>query len=107
MTLGNAIKTVRTASRVKQRELATRAGVTANYISLVEGDKREPSVTLLRKIADSLEIPVSFFFLWQEYDGEHADSKRMEKIRDLLLGLETSYLFNRRAGAVSKRGRRK
>jgi transcriptional regulator with XRE-family HTH domain len=107
MTLGNAIKTVRTASRVKQRELATRAGVTANYISLVEGDKREPSVTLLKKIADSLEIPVSFFFLWQEYDGEHADSKRMEKIRDLLLGLETSYLFNKRAGTVSKRGRRK
>ncbi len=107
MTLGNAIKTVRTASKVKQRELARRAGVTANYVSLVEGDKREPSVTLLKKIADSLEVPVSFFFLWQEYDGERADSRRMEKIRDLLLRLEASYLFSKRAGAVTKRERRK
>ena len=107
MTLGNAIKTLRTASKVKQRDLAKRAGVTANYISLVEGDKREPSVALLKKVADSLEVPVSFFFLWQEYDGERTDSKRMEKIRDLLLGLEASYLFNKRAAAVSKRSRRK
>jgi len=107
MTLGNAIKTVRTASKVKQRELARRAGVTANYVSLVEGDKREPSVSLLKKIADSLEVPVSFFFLWQEYVGERTDSKRLEKIRDLLLRLEASYLFNKRAGAVTKRERRK
>src|ERR1039457_6574420 len=102
MTLGNAIKTVRTARKVKQRDLAKRAGVTANYVSLVEGDKREPSVSLLKKLAASLKVPVSFFFLWQEYDGEHADSKRMQKVRDLLLGLEATYLINKSTDAVSK-----
>ncbi len=107
MTLGNAIKTVRTASKVRQRDLAKRAGVTANYISLVEGDKREPSISLLKKIANSLKVPVSFFFLWQEYEGKRADSKRMGKIRDLLLGLEAGYVSSKRSEAVSKRGRRK
>ena len=100
MTLGNAIKTVRTASRIKQLDLAKRTGVTANYVSLVEGDKREPSVAFLKKIADSLDVPVSLFFLWQEFDGDHADSKRMQKIRELLLGIEATYLLH-------KRGRRK
>jgi transcriptional regulator with XRE-family HTH domain len=107
MTLGNAIKTVRTASRVKQQDLAKRIGVTANYVSLVEGDKREPSVAFLKKAANSLEVPVSLFFLWQEIDGEHADSKRVTKIRELLIGIEASYLFQKRTDAVRKHARRK
>lgn len=100
MTLGNAIKTVRTASKVKQRDLARRTGVTANYISLIEGDKRDPSVAFLKKVADSLEVPVSLFFLWQEFDDKRPDSKRMQRIRELLLGIEASYLFQ-------KQGRRR
>lgn len=107
MSLGNAIKTVRTASRVKQRDLAKRAGVTANYISLVEGDKREPSLAFLKKIADSLGVPVSLFFLWQERDDGPSDSKRIQKIRDLLTEIESSYLFQKHTDAAGRRSRRK
>jgi transcriptional regulator with XRE-family HTH domain len=107
MTLGNAIKTVRTAGKIKQRDLAKSAGVTANYISLVEGDKREPSVALLKKIAGSLGVPVSLFFLWQERDGERTESKRIQKIRELLVEIESSYLFEKRTDAARRRSRRK
>lgn len=91
MTLGNAIKVVRTATGMKQRELAERVGVTANYMSLVEGDKREPSISFLNRLAKRLEIPVGIFFLWQEV-GKDVDSKRIAKIRDLLTKLEAMYL---------------
>src|SRR6266478_3529580 len=73
MTLGNAIKTLRTACKVKQRDLAVQMGVSANYVSLVEGDKREPSIAFLKKLSRQLGIPVSMFFLWQENDGAGVD----------------------------------
>jgi transcriptional regulator with XRE-family HTH domain len=91
VTLGNAIKVVRTATGMKQRELAEQVGVTANYMSLVEGDKREPSISFLNRLAKRLEIPVGIFFLWQEV-GKDVDSKRIAKIRDLLTKLEAMYL---------------
>jgi transcriptional regulator with XRE-family HTH domain len=102
MTLGNAIKTVRTACKVKQRELAAQMGVSANYVSLVEGDKREPSVSFLRKLSKQLNVPVSMFFLWQEVDGQSADASRLQKIRELLLGIETSYLVQKRSANTRK-----
>lgn len=97
MTLGTAIKTVRTACKVKQRDLASRMSMTANYISLVESDKREPSISFLKNLARTLEVPVSVFFLWQDFDRSKGDSSRMKKIRELLIGIEASYLVQRRS----------
>lgn len=106
MTLGNAIKTVRTACNIKQRDLAKLVGVSANYISLVEGDKRDPSISFLKKLAESLGVPVSLFFLWQEFDRSVVDASHMRQIRELLVGIETHHLFQQRAAVGPSRSRR-
>lgn len=95
MTLGNAIKVVRTASGMKQRTLAKKVGVTANYLSLVEGDKREPSISFLNRLAQTLTIPVGVFFLWQEVDTKRGGAEQLDKIRELLTRLEGMYLAER------------
>jgi transcriptional regulator with XRE-family HTH domain len=92
VTLGNAIKVVRTASGLRQRELARKIGVTANYMSLVEGGKREPSIALLNRLAKGLGIPIGIFFLWQEVGEDATDARRLNKIRELLVRLESMYL---------------
>ena len=92
MTLGQAIKVVRTASGIRQRELARKVGVTANYMSLVEGGKREPSIAFLNRLAKALGIPIGIFFLWQEVGGNAADQRHLDKIRQLLVRLESMYL---------------
>jgi transcriptional regulator with XRE-family HTH domain len=106
MTLGNAIKTVRTACKIKQRDLAVRIGVSANYISLVEGDKRDPSVSFLKRLAGTLGVPVSVFFLWQEFDRTGINANRMRRIRELLVGIEASYLFQKRSPVARKQASR-
>jgi len=96
MTLGNAIKLVRTAGRLKQRALAKKLNVSENYLSLIENGKREPSLSFLRGIAKALDVPVGIFFLWQDFDTEkRTDGKSIDQIRDLLARLEAMYVLNR------------
>ena len=57
MFLGTTIRKLRMASGLSQAELARRAHVSASFLSLVERDRREPTLTVLRRIADELRVP--------------------------------------------------
>jgi transcriptional regulator with XRE-family HTH domain len=92
MTLGNAIKLIRTAKGVKQLTLARKLDVSPNYVSLVEKDHREPSVGFLRKIAKELGVPVGLFFLWQDTDDPVFKGQNMVELRDLLTRIQGMYL---------------
>ena len=94
MTLGNAIKLIRTAKGVKQLTLAKQLDVSSNYISLIEKDRREPSVGFLRKLAKELGVPVGLFFLWQDTDDPNLKTKSMVELRDLLTRIQAVYLRN-------------
>lgn len=61
-TLGNKIRNVRTERGLSQRELAARAGLSANAISLIERDENSPSVATLQSLAAALNIKISYFF---------------------------------------------
>lgn len=92
MTLGNAIKLIRTAKGVKQLTLAKQLDVSPNYISLIEKDRREPSVGFLRKLARELGVPVGLFFLWQDTDDPVLKAQNMVELRDLLTRIQAMYL---------------
>ena len=66
MTAGRTIRYLRTASRVSQSNLAKKLGVTASYLSLVEHDKRDPSLKFLRGVSRCFAVPVGFLLLQQE-----------------------------------------
>jgi transcriptional regulator with XRE-family HTH domain len=104
LTLGNAIKLVRTANGIKQRVLAKKLGMSANYLSLVENGKREPSISFLNRLAKVLGVPVGVFFLWQEVGpGQGADNQNLDQIRELLVRLEAVYLLNRTPRSRTKK----
>jgi transcriptional regulator with XRE-family HTH domain len=99
MTLGSAIKLIRTARGVKQRALATELNVSANYLSLLEGGKREPSISLLRALARELDVPIGMFFLWQ--DSQPASVKKghqLRELRDLVVHLQAISISGQRKG---------
>ena len=98
MELGTAIKLIRTSSGMKQREVATKLGVTSNYVSLVESGNREPSVSLLKKLATVFGVPVGIFFLW-EGPNLTSPKKNIGQLRDLLAQLEAMYVFAKRPKA--------
>ena len=61
-SVGSKLRTVREERGLSQRELAERAGVSANAISLIERDENSPSVSTLQSLAAALNVKMSYFF---------------------------------------------
>jgi DNA-binding XRE family transcriptional regulator len=57
-TLGQTIRTAREARGWTQAELASRAHVAQAYLSYLEQDQREPSLSIAARIARELELPL-------------------------------------------------
>ncbi|HKV70035.1 MAG TPA: helix-turn-helix transcriptional regulator [Gemmatimonadales bacterium] len=57
MQLGSTIRRFRLAGGLSQAELARRADVSASFMSRLERDTREPTLGVLRRIAEQLQVP--------------------------------------------------
>jgi transcriptional regulator with XRE-family HTH domain len=57
--LGEEIRNARTAAGLTQEELAFRAGLARNYISLLELNHKSPTVSTLIRICQVLDIKAS------------------------------------------------
>ena len=53
---GILIKEARNSLRLTQRDLAAMVGVKASHIAYIEGGQRNPSLALLRRLADTLGL---------------------------------------------------
>ena len=58
-TLGHRIRHFRTAGGLTLEELGTAAGIAGSQLSLMENGKREPRLSLLTRIAQTLDIQVA------------------------------------------------
>jgi len=84
--IGKTIRIMRQLSGLRQGEFAKRLDVSANYISLVENQKRDPSLKFIQKAAEKLNLPVSVFF-WEDINTtnykDDEDKKMAEEINRL------------------------
>jgi len=64
--VGGRLKELREARKISMRGLATRSGLSANALSMIERGKTSPSVSTLYKLADALEVPITEFFSKQQ-----------------------------------------
>jgi transcriptional regulator with XRE-family HTH domain len=71
MSIGKNVKLFRINAGLKQKQLATTLDIEVSYLSAIENDKKEPSLSLLRRISNQLNVPISIFF-WNDSvtDGE-------------------------------------
>ena len=65
-SVGNKLRIIREERGLSQRELAQRASISTNAISLIERDENSPSVSTLQNLATALNIKMSYFFDDQE-----------------------------------------
>jgi transcriptional regulator with XRE-family HTH domain len=70
MKLGEAIKELRKAKGLKQKDLALKTGVSANAVCKIEKGEAMPQKETLNKILEVLEIPESYllFFALESTD---------------------------------------
>lgn len=61
-SVGSKLRTVREERGLSQRELAKRAGISTNAVSLIERDENSPSVSTLQNLAGALNVKMSYFF---------------------------------------------
>lgn len=72
--LGKAIAEVRGLRGLTQRQLADGAGLTVNYISLLENAERSVSIDTLNRLADVLKVPAEWIlFLGGKSHGRSSD----------------------------------
>jgi transcriptional regulator with XRE-family HTH domain len=91
MSVGRTIKNLRNAAGLKQKDLADRLDISPNYLSLVENNKREPSVSFLRNLASEIGIPLGLLFLDIEGDISKASPEEIAlimRIQDLVFQLQ-------------------
>jgi transcriptional regulator with XRE-family HTH domain len=58
--VGRTVGEIRKAKRLTQRQVADRAGLTVNYLSLLETGQRGASVDVINQLADALGVPSEF-----------------------------------------------
>lgn len=58
MNLGETIKLLRKRNGLNQSQLAELCEITVTYLSLIENGKKEPTLSLLKTIANSLQVPL-------------------------------------------------
>lgn len=59
MALGEELHKARTAARLTQEELAFKADVSRNYISLLERNEKSPTVKMLLRLCKALGVRAS------------------------------------------------
>ena len=55
--LGRTIKKLRIDKELSQEQLAIAADITPSYLSLIENDRRDASISVLRRIAEAIGVP--------------------------------------------------
>ncbi|MGD1042416.1 MAG: helix-turn-helix transcriptional regulator [Sedimentisphaerales bacterium] len=100
MSIGKGIKFVRAASGLRQGEMAKRLKISQNYLSLIENNKAEPSLTLIKKISVTFGVPASFLF-WEDNMAAEGNSPQVtelyERIRSLVHELQRLRISRRSA----------
>ena len=103
MKYGKAIRICRAARGLSQKDLATKVGIDSSHVSLIESEKRSPSLETIEKIAESLKVPPHLLMLLasEQKDvktGNLVNVKDLSQILlDLLLQADPSEKRNTRA----------
>ena len=63
---GRAVREVREARGVSQERLARAASLDRTYVSMIERGRRSPTIRVLMRIAEALQVRPSKIIAWME-----------------------------------------
>ncbi|HOV90032.1 MAG TPA: XRE family transcriptional regulator [Syntrophorhabdaceae bacterium] len=70
MNIGNKIKELRLSKNLTIKQLAAMAECTPSLISQLERNKTDPSISMLKRIADALQVNIVDFFMKEFEDSD-------------------------------------
>jgi transcriptional regulator with XRE-family HTH domain len=90
MNYAKAIRVARSIAGISQAKLADRSGLDRSYLSLIEGEKRKPTVETLQVISEALALP---FHLLTLLATEKEDAKGINEEQVLSLAKQLTHLL--------------
>lgn len=75
MDVGNSIRHARKKAGLSQQELAKLSNISTNTLSLLERGLTSPTIATLQKLADTLNVELSSFFLFSKLEQHVSFSK--------------------------------
>ncbi|MEX2411385.1 MAG: helix-turn-helix transcriptional regulator [Candidatus Paceibacterota bacterium] len=96
MKFGSTIKQLRSRQGINQQVLAERIGVTQTYLSLIESDRKTPSINLINSLSKELKIPPSIlaYLTLNKVEIPNNKHETFDKINPLIEGLIKELLIN-------------
>ncbi len=85
MKIGETIKKIRKEKGITQINFSRKCGISQTYLSQIENNERNPTIDILERISNALEIPypvLSFLSITEDNVPEEKKEiyKRMEKV---------------------------
>jgi transcriptional regulator with XRE-family HTH domain len=74
MHIGDRIKAIRKDKGITQTDLALKAGISRTYLADLEGNRYNPSLSILKVIATALNVKLSDIIEGKEKDPELSES---------------------------------
>lgn len=96
MNIGNAIKSLRQQKGYKQTDFAVECGLSQSYLSSIEKGRKEPTLTILKQIANTLSIPmpVLVFFSLDKEDVVESKQDAFKILEPSIKGLITDVFIS-------------
>lgn len=93
MNLGTVIKNIRKQKGQTQSEFASVCGITQTYLSQIEGNLKEPNLSILKEISNNLDVPlpILFFLSLDENDVNPEKRKAFEIINPSVKSLVSEF----------------
>ncbi len=90
--LGEKIREIRKEKNMTIKDLADKIGVTSGYISQIERNITEPSLTILRKISAALDVPIYGFVSEPSVDTFFIPANARQKLNFTDCGIQYEFL---------------
>lgn len=101
MNIGQAIKLCRARRGASQSAIASRANCSVSYLSMLENNKRDPTLSTVVRIAEALHMPIGLLFVLAADQSElgHVDARIADQLMQAAL-----YSLKESANMPTQRG---
>lgn len=98
VNVGSAIRVCRIRQNASQTDIAQKANCSVSYLSMLENNKRDPTLSTLTKIADALGVPIGVLFVLA---AEAKDLGSVDRKLKGVLGRSAFASSGKRAGTTN------
>lgn len=95
MKIGKILKILRTSKGYTQNQMSKLLGISQNYLSLIEQDKKVPSAEAIENFASSLSISKDALILVSSDAPKELNGKDIEDFKRLQQNILSLFLFQK------------